>query len=407
MEKVIRLQDTYSFKDSYTQASKNGLTLRELIQIKEKAVEDPRWSGFLLDSVSKYHQARLGKFQDGAEGAFPFDAFTALDLNFRKPMFRTYAMRDMAHIYGGGAIEKDKGFKRNYNIVNGRLASGNSNKVNLVSVNNETLETSVYPITLGMMVGQIDLMKADQIGYDIVEQNGEAVRMSYQLELDKFAYVGTRGFDGTASDTNVVERGLLNQSGAPVLDLETQTTYTIGATKKIEGLGIDVFTKVFIGELVEYAKSFAFMVEHLPNKALFYPELWAWLTSPAYITGLAGTVYRSNLEYLQAQVDVWVKAQGGSGFLFEQLPYLSATADTVADPILKNAGTNSTGRIVIYRQDPYVMRSRLALDLTPGAVVYDAPNNAFRRNYVAFIGTPLNFYPDKAVRYIDNGTTVA
>ena len=199
MSKVIRLQDTYSFKDSLSTASMKGVTIRELIQVQEKMIEDPRVAGFLQDSVEKMHRARLAKFTDGAEGSFPFDAFTAIDLNFRKPMFRSYAMRDMAHIYGGGAIEKDKGFKRNYNLVNGRLAGGNTNKVNLVSVNNETLEAPVFPITLGMMIGQIDLMKADQIGYDIVNENAEAVRMSYQIELDKFAFVGTRGFDGTAS----------------------------------------------------------------------------------------------------------------------------------------------------------------------------------------------------------------
>ena len=167
--------------------------------------------------------------------------------------------------------------------------------------------------------------------------------------------------------------------------------------RKFKTLSIKTFTEVFIGELLAYAKSFAFVPEHLPNKALFFPELWAWLTSPAVFTG---TVYKSNMEYLSAQVDVFIKAQGGSGFVFEQNPYLSPTAETIADPILKNAGTNSTGRIVIYRQDPYVMRSRLALDLTPGAIVYDAVNNGFRRNYVAFIGVPLNFYAGKAVRIL-------
>jgi hypothetical protein len=91
--------------------------------------------------------------------------------------------------------------------------------------------------------------------------------------------------------------------------------------------------------------------------------------------------------------------------MFEVLPYISPTATFAGfDPVLNEDGTNNTGRLVLYRQDPYVMRSRLALDLTPGALVYDPANNGMRRNYIAFIGSPLVFYPT-AVRYTDNGTT--
>ena len=63
-------------------------------------------------------------------------------------------------------------------------------------------------------------------------------------------------------------------------------------------------------------------------------------------------------------------------------------------------------QVVMYRQDPYIIRSRIAMDLTPGALVLDITNNQLRRNYIAFIGTPLLFYP-KHIRYIDNGTEPA
>lgn len=418
-----RLQDNYNFLDSIRAAEKNGITLREHILAKEKMIEDPRVRGFLdaqTLSLAKARkvEARDGidfrdsvEFRDGAEQQFAYNGFTVLDLNIRKPMFNVFAMRDVPHIYGGGAVETDKGFFMNYATQKGRLASGQNNKVNLVKSNVETLEAPILPITLGLFVGQVDLMKAETIGYDVIGVEGEAVRYSYQVEVDKFAFVGHRGIDGSSSDGTGMARGLINQASTDVTVIDCETVasgydFISASHKKFEVMTTSELTNFFTQEYLNYAKAVVFSPDKLPNKWLLYPSLFASLTEPAYLTS-AGTVFKSHLEYLEAQIAVLAKKYGGPEVMFETLPYLEPVASMGDfDTLLNEDGTNGTGRLVLYRQDPYIIRSRLALDLTPGALIYDPANNGMRRNYVAFIGSPLLFYPT-GIRYQDNGTTTS
>lgn len=406
---ATKFQSSYNFADALNQSSAQRKTLRQYIIESEALIEDPRVKkGFLLDSTAKLHEMRLDKetaLMDGAELQFAVNGFTALDLNIRRPMFKVYAPKHVPFLYGGGAIETDKGFFMNYSTQQGRLASGNNNKVNIVKANNETLQAPILPITLGMFVGQVDLMKADQIGYDVISAEAEAVRYSYQVELEKFAFIGHRGVDGGTTDASGMARGLLNFSTdvAVVQDLETTTDYTLTA-KKFEKMTVEALTEVLVGEYSKFAEQVGFDEAFMANKFLVYPKLMSALTKPAKLTS-SGTVFRSNLEYIIAQIDVIRKAYNAPEVAFEVLPYLEPySASTFAfDPLLNEDGTNNTGRVILYRQDPYVFRLRLALDLTPGAIVYDPINNGMRRNYIAFIGTPLAFY--KTFRYIDNGTT--
>jgi hypothetical protein len=407
---AIKYESSYTFNDALNQATSQRKTLRQVVIESEAMIEDPRVKkGFLLDSTAQLHKARLQEeteMMDGAEMQFAYNGFTALDLNIRRPMFKVYAPKHVPFIYGGGAIETDKGFFMNYATQVGRLASGNNNKVNLVKSNVETLQAPILPITLGLFVGQVDLMKADQIGYDVIGAEGEAVRYSYQVELEKFAMVGHRGIDGGTTDGASAPRGLLNQTTthAVVTDLETTTAYTLTA-KKFENMTTDKLVEVFVGEYIAFAEQVGYDEAYLLNKILVYPKLMAALVKPAHITS-SGTVFRSHLEYLKAQINEIRQSLNGPEVAWDVLPYLEPyTAATFQfDPLLNEDGTNNTGRVIMYRQDPYVFRLRLALDLTPGAIVYDPANNGMRRNYIAFIGTPLAFY--KTFRYIDNGTTV-
>ncbi len=409
MEKI---KLNYTFNDAIKAAESNRMTLREYIINSEKMIEDPRFSGFLDEQTVALSEARKTTFKDGAEQMFAYNGFTVLDLNIRKPLFNTYAMKYVPHIYGGGAIETDKGFFFNYATQKGRLASGNNNKVNLVKSNVETLEAPILPITLGLFVGQVDLMKAQTIGYDVIGVEGEAVRYSYQVELDKFAFVGHRGIDGSSSDATNAARGLINMTaalnGVTITDAETATGYDFVSTshKKFSVMTTPELVDFIIGEYTAMARKLVFQADKLPNRWLIYPSLFAQLTKPAHISS-SGTVYKSQLEYLKAQLNEVAIGYGGPEVMIDVLPYLEvSTLNTNFDSILIEDGTNNTGRTIMYRQDPYVMRSRLALDLTPGALIYDPANNGYRRNYIAFCGVPLLFYPD-CLRYIDNGSTTS
>jgi len=404
-----KFESSYEFNDTLTRASQQGKTLRQYIIEREAMLEDPRVKkGFLLEQTAKLHESRLAKedFMDGAEGMFAVNGFVVADMNIRRPLFKTYAPKHVPFLYGGGAIEVDKGFFMNYNTAPGRLASGNNNKVNLVKSNVYSLESPILPLTLGMFVGNIDLMKADQIGYDIISTEAEAVRLSYQIELEKFAFVGHRGIDGTSTDGASMARGLLNfgTDVAVVQDLETTTDYTLGTKKKLEGMTTEKLSEIFVGEYYKFAEQVGYDESALANKYLLSPTDMRTLLKPANL-GSGSTVYRSHLAYIKEQLDLARISINGPEVTFDVLPYLDPyNANTFGfDPLLNEDGTNGTSRIVLYRQDPYVLRLRLALDLTPGAIVYDPINNGMRRNYVAFIGTPLAYY--KTVRYIDNGTT--
>ncbi len=408
-KEAIKYESSYTFNDALNQAQSQRKTLRQVVIEKEALIEDPRVKkGFLLDSTAALHNARLHEdteVMDGAELMFAYNGFTALDLNIRRPMFKVYAPKHVPFIYGGGAIETDKGFFMNYNTQPGRLASGNNNKVNLVKSNVESLKAPIVPITLGMFVGQVDLMKADQIGYDVIGAEGEAVRYSYQVELDKFAFVGHRGLNGGTTDAADGARGLLNLTTtyAVVQDLETTTEYTL-THKKFETMTTTELTTVLTGEYLKFAAQVGYDEAFLPNKLLIYPTMLQALVKPAFITS-SGTVYRSHLEYVKAQLNEVRTGFNGPEVAIDVIPYTEpyVAASFKFDSLLNEDGTNNTGRAILYRQDPYVFRLRLALDLTPGAIVYDAANNGMRRNYVAFIGTPLAFY--QTFRYIDNGTT--
>lgn len=407
---AIRYESPYSFNDAMENAKANRVTLREYVLTQERNIEDPRVKGFLDKQTIALSKARRAEFKDGAEQQFAYNGFTVLDLNIRKPMFNVYAMKHVPHITGGGAVETDKGFFFNYATQKGRLASGNNNKVNLVKSNVETLQAPVLPITLGLFVGQVDLMKAETIGYDVIGVEGEAVRYSYQIELDKFAFIGHRGIDGTSTDASGMARGLINQASTDVTitDLETATGYDFVSTshKKFEVMNTSELVNLVIGEYNKYAEKVVYSPDKLPNKWLIYPSLYATLAKPAYITS-SGTVFKSHLEYLKAQLNEVATGYQGPEVMIDVLPYLApSSSNTSFDTLLFEDGTNDTGRTIMYRQDPYLMRSRLALDLTPGALIYDPANNGMRRNYIAFIGTPLVFYPT-AIRYIDNGTTTS
>ena len=407
---MIKYESNYTFNDALEGAKSNQVTLREYILKQEKMIEDPRVKGFLDKQTLALSNGRKTEFKDGAEQQFAYNGFTVLDLNIRKPMFNVYAMKHVPHITGGGAVETDKGFFFNYATQKGRLASGNNNKVNLVKSNVETLEAPILPITLGLFVGTVDLMKAETIGYDVIGVEGEAVRYSYQIELDKFAFVGHRGIDGSSTDGSSMARGLINQASTEVTitDLETASGYDAltNSHKKFESMTTDELVGVVIGEYNKYAEKVVYSPDKLPNKWLIWPSLFAHLVKPAYITS-SGTVFKSHLEYLKAQLNEVSMGYGGPEVMIDVLPYLApSSSNTSFDSLLIEDGTNNTGRSILYRQDPYLLRSRLALDLTPGALIYDPANNGMRRNYIAFIGTPLVFYPT-AIRYIDNGTTTS
>lgn len=413
----IRLESKYNFFDTLQNASSRKKTVREMILMQEKAIEDPRVpEEFGVESAEKRSQALFadsmrsllgdnsGLFKDNAPiGAFPTNALERLDMNVRKQALRTYATRDIPFQYGGGAIESIKGFKEQYQLPKGGFIGGDTNQVRIVNIDFRPIQVAVKPLTYGIRLGFIDSLKNEQLGYDAITRQGEAIKKAWYLDIDRIAYVGTRGEDGTTTDTSGTFRGLLNQENVTTTDLETTTSYTL-TTKKIENMGINKAIEVFIGELNAMAVSVDFEAQFMPNKILFYKELFSWLNQTAVNQAGTGTPFRTNKAILQEALDAWCDTQGFDRIEMVMLPYLSNDISDTKDASMVSSGTNETGRIVLYRQDPVVGYLPLPMDLTRGAIVFDINQNAFRQNLLSFVGYLLQFYTE-TIRYIDNGAT--
>ncbi len=415
------MEKTYDFLDNLREAHKSGKTLKEIILRAESMVEDPRTENIFGVSVLDTEKKRQAMFADQARrllgdeatslfadnapiGAFATNQLERLDMNVRKQALRTYAFRDIPIVYGGGALESVKGFKEMYQLPKGGFIGGDTNEVRLVAVDFKPQFVPVKALTYGLRLGLIDSVKNDMIGFDAISKNGEAIQKAWALDIDRIAYVGTRGENGSTTDVSGAYRGLLNFESATTTDLETTALYGLSTIKKLELLDINKVIEIVIGELNLVAQSIDWDPTLMINKILFYKELFAWLGSTAQnATGVA-TPFRTNKAILQESIDMWCETLGFDKIQMEMLPYLSHDISGTKDASMVSSGTNETGRIAMYRQDPYTNYLPLPMDLTGGAVVFDINNNAFRKNYLSFVGYLMAFYAE-TIRYIDNGTS--
>lgn len=413
----------YNFIDMLGQAMQSNKTLKEMILMSESMIEDPRVETKFGDEFTvleserrsqelfaRKMQKELGDnlnfdFGDNAPiGQFATNALERLDMNVRKQALRTYATRDIPFVYGGGALESIKGFKEMYSLPKGGFIGGDTNEVRLVKVEFQPQFVPVKPLTYGLRLGLIDSLKNQVVGFDAITKQGDAIQRAFALDVDRIAYVGERSEDGTTADTNVKYGGLLNLSGVTTIDIETETGLTMPTIKKLEKLDINSVISIFTQVLNKIAMSIDFEPTLMANKILFYKELFAWLNSTAQNASGTGTPFRTNRMILQEALDTWCESQQFDKINLVMLPYLSHDISGTKDASMVNSGTNETGRIVFYRQDPYSLYLPLPMDLTGGAIVFDINTNAYRKNYLSFLGYIMNFYVENII-YLDNGTT--
>lgn len=417
----MKLNEQYNFIDMLGEARLTNKTLKEVILRHEEMIEDPRVASvfgdeYLVANAEARSQELFAKkvqtlfgdaldidFGDNAPiGAFATNALERLDMQVRRQALRTYAFRDIPFQYGGGALESIKGFKETYQLPKGGFIGGDTNQVRLVKVDFKSQFVPVKPLTYGLRLGLIDSMKNEMVGFDAISKMGEVIQKAWALDIDRIAYVGDRGEDGTTS--NGAYGGLLNFSGATAINLESASGYGLSTIKKIELLDINTVIGVFTKILNDIALAVDFEKDFMINKILFYKELFAWLNATAQNSSGTGTPFRTNRMILQEAIDAWTDSQGFDPIRFEMLPYLSNDISGTKDASMVNSGTNTTGMLVFYRQDPYSMYLPLPMDLTGGAVVFDINTNAYRRNYLSFVGYLMNFYTDNLV-YVSNGST--
>lgn len=379
-----------NFQDINSVAKSSNKTARQVFLERQEQLE--RMNG-VQSTLLKDYARQTNYFKDGAEGQFPVDAFQILDLTVNLPLNKFWAQELVPIRYGGGAAESIAFFRQNVALSEGRLAGGNTNEIPLVGITDEKVVGPIYAIKLGILLGAVDLMKAETINYDLLERHEMALRTSYWREIEQFAFSGNLGIAGITTSSDAFKGGLLNQPTASV-------GYKALTDAQWSTYDVNNFVDMFVGAVAQMKRDLRFNRDFFPNKVLVPPTLMTAMQAAALVgdlgTGGAG-IATSIFEYIRQEV----RNRLSIDVTFEELPYLDSGAIATDGFFVEQAGANSTGRVVIYRQDEKVIKLPITMGLTGGAALPSPTEDGIRKNYVAFAGPLLVVYPE-TIYYIDN-----
>jgi len=389
-----------TFSDYNSQAKGQNKSIRQIYKETQAGLEsNMRGSSDLMDGYIKdtqyFHDSKF--FTDASSaGLYPIDAFQVLDLTINLPLNKFWAQELVPMRMGGGAVESFAFFRSNVGLANARLAGGNSNSVPLVSISDEKVVVPIYPIRLGILLGDVDMMKSDQVNYGLLERHEQALRTSYWKEIEIFAMQGNVNIGDITTSTDNFHPGLLNipVSGAGIY-------YAIGTSEVWSSHDITEWTTKIVTAVATMKKNLRYQRDYFPNKVLLPPTVWTLMQTPAVLGDVASSggagVAMSILEYIQAQVKKRLQVE----VEFVELPYLDTGAVSTDGFFVEEDGAGSNGRIVIYRKDEKVMKLPIAMPLTGGAMLPSPTEAGIRKNYLAFVG-PLALVFPEAIGYLDN-----
>lgn len=392
--KMQRFIDTkLNFQNIHAAAKASNKTARQVFLEQQEQIEriNGRQSTLLKD-----YARQTNFFKDGAEGQFPIDAFQILDLTVNLPLNKFWAQELVPIRYGGGAAESVAFFRQNVALAEGRLAGGNTNEIPLVGISDEKVVGPIYAIKLGILLGAVDLMKAETINYDLLERHEMALRTSYWREIEQFAFVGNLGIAGITTSSAAFKGGLLN---LPVSG-DGAVGYAALTDAQWSTYDVNDFVTMFVGRIAQMKKDLRFNRDFFPNRVLVPPTLLTAMQNAALVGDLGNNgagIAVSIFEYIRREI----QSRLGIDVTFEELPYLDAGASTTDGFFVEVSGANSTGRVVIYRQDERVIKLPITMALTGGAALPSPTEDGIRKNYVAFAGPLLVVYPE-TIAYIDN-----
>lgn len=331
--------------------------------------------------------------KDGIDGFFARNGFELMDLTPNLPLAGFFHYENVPVRFGGGYAEQVTAFRLNYQLAEGRLAGSTTNERNVTGTIEEKIIVPTYAFLRAVNVTEFELIRSNKINYDIFGHRAEALRLSYQRELELFAFVGNLGVNGITTGDAKFVGGLLNQPKDDVfsafygsdwytaLDLDTLITKIIGLAQTMK-----------IGLRFDSSK--------YPNSLVLPSDLYGALVQPAVIgDGDGGNVplATSKYEYLKRQLEFIFN----TNFSIRELPYIGGTItadDTTAGIVEKGVGTKD-GLILLYRMDETVARMHVPMPLTGGAV-YKA-KDGWWQDYLSLVTPLLVIYP--AIGYLYNG----
>ena len=388
------IDNKLNFVDYNATAKASRKTVRQAFIEEQEALE--RMSR-PQSTLIKDHAKNTQFFRDGAEGQFPIDAFQVLDLTVNLPLNKYWAQELLPIRYGGGANESIAFFRQNIALAEGRLAGGNTNEIPLVGVSDEKIVGPIYAIKLGILLGMVDLMKAETINYDLLERHEMALRTSYWREIEYFAFVGNVNIGDITTSTTNFKPGLLNIPTTAGIYYKALTAQVWTSDDVAE------LTSTFVTAVATMKLNLRYNRDFFPNTVLVPPTLWTKMQEPAVLGDVSSSGGAGVAMSIMAYVKKAIEERLQISVTFEELPYLDAGALATNGFPIEASGANSNGRAVIYRKDEKVIKLPISMALTGGATLPSPTEDGLRKNYVAFAGPILIVYPE-AIGYIDNKT---
>ena len=376
---------------AYEQARLQGKTLTQYFLEQESP-----------SSVSKLLETKKGLIKTGDEYASPnqfaVSGYELFDLTPNLPLSQFFHQGIMPVRVGGGFAETVSAMRLSFAMAQKRLAGGNTNEVNVTDVLPSKISVPAYVFTHGIIQGQVDLLKSASVAYDVLGYKLEALRMSYQRELDYFAFLGNEGIGGLTSASADFVGGLLNANG-----IGEEQTISDWADWDVEDF-ITNFVRI-VTYMVTLNKWNANII---PDTVVFPPELWERFAQPA-VVGTVGAssgtgVVTSILDYLKSQLKLRTRRE----FNFIELPYVSVYADedyTTAGIVAK--GPEDGGQIIFYRNSDQVLRMPITMPLMGGQLAWSPTENGYRQNFLAVVGCPMIVYPTGIYRLYNKMTDFA
>jgi hypothetical protein len=376
-------------KIDFTDYKVKGKTVREAF-IEMEAEKEKYGRG--TTSLIKDHAKNTQYFHDAEANQFPIDAFQVLDLTINLPLNKYWAQELVPIRYGGGAVESFAFFRSNVGLAEGRLAGGNTNEVPLVSISTEKVTVPIYAIKLGIVLGMLDLMKAETVNFSLIERHESALRTSYWREIEHFAFEGNVNIGDITTSTSNFFPGLLNipVSGAGIY-------YKIEASEQWSAHDVAEWTTALLTMFATMKQNVRYNRDYFPNTVLVPPTAWTLLQAPATLASGTVGMAQSIMQYVQTEIKSRLQIE----VEFIELPYLDANASSTLGFPIEASGAGSTGRIVAYRKDEKVLKLPITMALTGGATLPSPTEDALRKNYVSFTGPLAIVYPE-SIGYLDN-----
>ena len=305
---------------------------------------------------------------------FLSNALEFIDTRVYRPLANFFWYRDLPYKMAGGAIEYASYYKKNYTYDETTpLASGQNNVLVTVGVGYQKVTTRVSPFSLILKIGLIDSMKADKMALDIYQDLDDGVLFKWNTLMDSISFFGLPGL----SDSY----GLFNNPNVKITAETTTKWDSIG--------GVELFENIS-ERLLDIITASAYDARFVPNRILVPMALFTKLASPLQIAG-GGVTATTGISLFQYMKD---------NLVFNFAGY-DGTVDIFANPYLASIGTNSTGRIVIYRYDEELVRGVMGMELTRGATLFDTSSVSYKTTFVSFVGEPQFVYT-APIQYYDN-----